>query len=155
MEQRWDSLLPVTPLDIQMDPCPGQVAQAVAASASFPPLVGPITFAVGPEGDEAEDEEEEHYWHTGDGGLYENLGLESLMLVFLNQLQDKKVRRALILSFNSSYPFSVGYRILGRRQTPWTLFSYDFSRIPGIMEERATAFLVPLLPQPPGRGGVS
>jgi len=50
------------------------------------------------------------------------------------------VRRALILSFNSSYPFSVGFRILGRRSEPWTLFNYDFSRIPSVMEERATAY---------------
>jgi hypothetical protein len=34
----------------------------------------------------------------------------------------------------------VGYRLLGRRSQPWTLFTYDFSRIPGIMEERATAY---------------
>jgi len=108
-----------------------RVAGAVAASASFPPLVGPVTFTVG---------EELDYWHVGDGGLYENLGLETLMLTFLNQLQDKKVRRALILSFNSSYPFSVGFRVLGRRSEPWTLFNYDFSRIPSVMEERATAY---------------
>jgi hypothetical protein len=80
------------------------------------------------------------YWHTGDGGLYENLGLESLMFLFLKQMQDHKVRRALILSFNSSYPFSVGFKELRQRSVPWTIFNYDFSRIPSIMEERATAY---------------
>ena len=130
-KQRWEALLPVSPLELEIDPCPVRVAGAVAASASFPPLVGPVTFTVG---------EELDYWHVGDGGLYENLGLETLMLTFLNQLQDKKVRRALILSFNSSYPFSVGFRVLGRRSEPWTLFNYDFSRIPSVMEERATAY---------------
>ena len=34
----------------------------------------------------------------------------------------------------------MGSRLLGRRVEPWTLLSYDFSRIPGIMEERATAY---------------
>ena len=34
-------------------------------------LLGPITFHVG---------EEDLYWHTGDGGLYETQGLESLLL---------------------------------------------------------------------------
>jgi hypothetical protein len=121
----------VSPLELQIDPCPIKVATAVTASASFPPLVGPITFTVGDELD---------YWHTGDGGLYENLGLESLLFTFLNQLQDHKVRRALILSFNSSYPFSVGFRVLGRRSEPWTIFNYDFTRIPSVMEERATAY---------------
>jgi Patatin-like phospholipase len=129
--KRWDELLPISPLEIQVDPCRVAVASAVTASASFPPLVGPITFTVGDDLD---------YWHVGDGGLYENLGLETLMFTFLKQLQDKKVRRGLILSFNSAYPFSVGFRLLGRRSEPWTIFNYDFSRIPSIMEERATAY---------------
>jgi hypothetical protein len=50
------------------------------------------------------------------------------------------VRRALILSFNSSYPFSVGFRVLGRRSAPWSIFNYDFARIPSVMEERATTY---------------
>ena len=107
------------------------MAVAVTASASFPPLVGPITFTVG---------EDLDYWHTGDGGLYENLGLESLMFTFLKQLQDQKVRRALILAFNSSYPFSIGFKTLRQRSKPWTIFNYDFARITCIMEERATAY---------------
>jgi hypothetical protein len=131
VKKRWESLLPVSPLELQIDPCPLKVATAVTASASFPPLVGPITFSVGDELD---------YWHTGDGGLYENLGLETLLLAFQKQLQDGNVRRALILSFNSSYPFSVGFKELRQRSQPWTIFNYDFSRIPSIMEERATAY---------------
>ena len=131
VKKRWEALLPVSPLELQIDPCPLTVAGAVTASAAFPPLVGPITFTVG---------EELDYWHTGDGGLYENLGLESLMFTFLKQLQDKQVRRALILAFNSSYPFSVGFRVLSRRSEPWNIFNYDFSRIPSVMEERATAY---------------
>lgn len=129
--QRWDELLPVSPLELQIDPCPVAVASAVTASAAFPPLVGPITFTVGDDLD---------YWHVGDGGLHENLGLETLMFAFLKQLQDKKVRRGLILSFNSAYPFSVGFRLLRDRSTPWTLFNYDFTRIHSVMEERATAY---------------
>jgi len=45
----------------------------MTASASFPPLVGPIAFRVG---------NDLEYWHTGDGGFYENLGLETLMFTF-------------------------------------------------------------------------
>jgi hypothetical protein len=131
IKKRWESLLPVSPLELQLDPCPIEVAVAVTASASFPPLVGPITFTVGDDPD---------YWHTGDGGLYENLGLETLMFTFLKQLQDRKARRALILAFNCSYPFSVGFKELRQRSIPWTIFNYDFSRIPSIMEERATAY---------------
>jgi len=130
--RRWESAIPLTPLDLKMDACPLKLAAAVTASASFPPLVGPITFGVG---------EEELYWHTGDGGLYENSGTESLLIAFLKQLQAKTSRRALIIAFDSSYPFSVGYRKLTKRSEPWTLGSYDVTRIPGIMEERATAYM--------------
>jgi len=130
--RRWESILPLTPLDLKMDPCPLRLAGAVTASASFPPVVGPITFGVG---------EEELYWHTGDGGLYENSGTESLLIAFLKQLQAKKSRRALIIAFDSSYPFSVGDRKLTKRSEPWTLGSYEFSRISGIMEERAMAYM--------------
>jgi hypothetical protein len=35
-----------------------------------------------------------------------------------DQLQERTVRRALILSFNSGYPFAVGYRLLGVRTQP-------------------------------------
>jgi hypothetical protein len=129
--QRWETLLPVTPQDLHLDPCAIRLAAAVAGSASFPPLIGPITFRVG---------DEEEYWHTGDGGLYKNQGVESILFAFLKKLQARKSRRALIISFDSSYPFSVGARRLTVRAEPFSLFTYDFSRIPSIMEERATAY---------------
>jgi hypothetical protein len=131
LKARWEVLMPLTGSDLQFDLCKGKLAGAVAASASFPPLVGPITFRVG---------NEEVYWHAGDGGLYENQGIESLLFVFLKQLQERRARRVLIIAFDSSYPFSVGYRQLTRRAEPFSLLSYDFSRIPSIMEERATAY---------------
>ena len=83
--RRWEKLPSLTPLELGIDPCPIRLAGAVAGSAYFPPLVGPITFRVG---------ETEVYWHTGDGGLYENQGLESLAFVFLKQLQEKTARRS-------------------------------------------------------------
>lgn len=49
VKKRWETLLPVTPLELQIDPCPMAVASAVTGSASFPPLVGPISFHVGEE----------------------------------------------------------------------------------------------------------
>jgi predicted acylesterase/phospholipase RssA len=130
-QRMWEGLIPVTPLDLRLDPCTIPVAQAVAASASFPPLVGPITFRV---------EGEPTYWHAGDGGLYENAGVETLASIFLKKLQEKKARRALIISLDSSYPFAVAERLLGRRSTPFSILTYDFTRIPGIMEQRAYAY---------------
>ncbi len=131
LHKRWESVLAITPLELGFDLCPVRLAGGAAASASFPPLVGPISFQVG---------EEERYFHIGDGGLYDNTGIESLLFVFLKQLQEQKARRALILAFDSSYPFSVGEQRLSRRVEPWKLLTYDFSRIPGIMEERAGAY---------------
>ena len=80
------------------------------------------------------------YWHTGDGGLYENHGVESLLFVFLKKLQEKTTRRALILVFDSSFPFAVGERQLTRRAQPFSLWNYDYTRIPCIMEERASTY---------------
>jgi hypothetical protein len=129
--KRWEKLLALTPLELGIDVCPIRLAGAVAGSASFPPLVGPITFHVG---------NEDIYWHTGDGGLYENQGLESLLFVFLKQLQEKTARRALIIAFDSSFPFDVGERQLTRRAQPFSLWNYDYTRIPSIMEQRASTY---------------
>jgi hypothetical protein len=129
--QRWEKLLSLTPLELGIDVCPIRLAGAVAASASFPPLVGPITFHVG---------EEDLYWHTGDGGLYENQGFESLLFVFLKKLQENTARRALIIAFDSSFPFAVGERRLTRRSQPFSLWNYDYTRIPSIMEQRASTY---------------
>jgi Patatin-like phospholipase len=129
--QRWEKLLSLTPLELGIDPCPIRLAGAAAGSASFPPLVGPITFHVG---------EKELYWHTGDGGLYENQGIESILFVFLKKLQDQRARRALIIAFDSSFPFAVGERRLSRRSQPFSLWNYDYTRIPSIMEQRASTY---------------
>ena len=131
MRERWKVIRPMTPIDIGTDPCPFTMSGVVAASASFPPVVGPITMRIG---------DKEVYWHAGDGGLYENQGMETLVLLYLKQFQVKRVKRALIIGFDSSYPFSVGERKLLRRSLPFSLLTFDFSRIPSIMEERASAY---------------
>lgn len=127
----WKKLLPMTPDDLKMNVCQVALSAAVSGSASFPPLVGPITFQVA--GDPT-------FWHAGDGGLYENQGAESILFLFLRQMQTKKARRALILAVDSSFPFAVGDVRLNERAQPFTLFSFEFSRIPSIMEERATTY---------------
>ena len=128
---RWERLRPMTPIEINIDPCPAGLAGSVTASASFPPLVGPLTLKIG---------DDNTYWHAGDGGLYENQGLESLILLYLKQLQLKRAKRAVMILFDSSFPFAVGERRLLRRAEPFSLLTFDFSRIPSIMEERATTY---------------
>ena len=129
--ERWNRLRPMTPIEINIDPCPAGLAGSVTASASFPPLVGPLTLKIG---------DDNTYWHAGDGGLYENQGLESLILLYLKQLQLKRAKRAVMVLFDSSFPFAVGERRLLRRAEPFSLLTFDFSRIPSIMEERATTY---------------
>jgi len=131
IEKRWQLLRPITPTEIHMDPCVITLSGAATASASFPPLVGPITLQVGGE---------KVYWHAGDGGLYENQGIETLLLLYLKQLQTKRAKRAFVIAFDSSFPFSVDERRLGLRSLPFSLFNFPMSRIPSIMEERASTY---------------
>ena len=131
IRERWKLLRPMTPIEISMDPCPVGVAGAATASASFAPLIGPSTFRMG---------NKEAYWHVGDGGLYENSGVESLLFLHLKQIQAKRAKRALIIALDSSYPFSVDEARLLKRSLPFSLLNFDFSRIPGIMEERALTY---------------
>jgi len=131
LQTRWETLQSRTPADLNLDVCPMKVASAVAASMSFPPVIGPITFRVG---------DQDQYWHAGDGGLSDNSGGETILMVALKNLQEGKVRRALIISLDSSFPFDVGGKSLSFRSEGFSLFSYDYSRIPSIMEERANAY---------------
>lgn len=129
--QRWQDLQSWTPWDFNMDVCRIKVAAAVTGSMSFPPIIGPISLRVG---------ETDQYWHVGDGGLSDNSGAESLLMVFLRKLQAGKARKALIISLDSSFPFSVGGAALNKRNEGFSLFKYDYGRIPSIMEERSLAY---------------
>jgi predicted acylesterase/phospholipase RssA len=128
---RWEDLQSRTPEDLKLDLCQVKVATAVAGSMSFPPIIGPITVGI---------EGEDQYWHIGDGGMSDNTGGESLIMVALKQLQERRVKRVVILSFDSSFPFDVGGRLLNHRTEGFTFFDADYSRIPSIMEERALAY---------------
>ncbi|MEW6683389.1 MAG: patatin-like phospholipase family protein [Nitrospirota bacterium] len=131
LQTRWETLQSRTPGDLHLDVCSIKVAAAVAASMSFPPVIGPITFRVG---------DQDPYWHAGDGGLSDNSGAESVLMVALKRLQEGKTRRVLIISLDSSFPFDVGGKSLSFRSEGFSLFTYDYSRIPSIMEERSNAY---------------
>jgi len=131
MRSKWASLQSVTPQALDLDLCSMKLGGAVATSMSFPPVIGPITFKV---------EGEERYYHAGDGGLADNMGIESLFMAVMNQLRKNSSSRALVIAFDSSFPFAVGNERLDHFPEGFTLFNYDYSRIPGIMEERALAY---------------
>jgi hypothetical protein len=131
IRERWKLLRPMTLAEIKADPCPMRLIGLATASASFPPLVGPITLQVGGENT---------YWHAGDGGLYENQGIETLLFLHLKAIQAGRAKRAFIIAFDSSFPFAVGERRLSLRSLPFSILTFDFSRIPSIMEERASTY---------------
>jgi Patatin-like phospholipase len=131
IRERYKLLQPMTPVDLHADPCTVLLAAAATASASFAPLIGPSTMRIG---------DQEAYWHIGDGGLYENSGIESLLFLYLKQIQSKRAKRALIIALDSSFPFSVGEKQLLQRSLPFSLLNFDFTRIPSIMEERAITY---------------
>lgn len=131
LQARWESLQSESLQDLKIDVCRSQVSTAVVASMSFPPLIGPITLHV---------EGEDQYWHIGDGGMSDNTGGESLLMVALKKLHEGTARRALLLVIDSSFPFAVGGKSLNHRKEGFSLFDYDYSRIASIPEERSLTY---------------
>jgi predicted acylesterase/phospholipase RssA len=125
------ALQTVTPQDLHLNICETKVAASVAGSMSFPPIIGPISLM---------DEKDQRYWHVGDGGMSDNTGAESLVMMVLQNMKKGTFRRGLIIMIDSSFPFEVGGEALDHRQDAFSLFDSDYSRIPSIMEERSLAY---------------
>lgn len=128
-----NQFIPLTFEDLGADHRTLPVSLAVATSASFPPVVGPVTYQTDGAGP---------FTHAGDGGLFDNLGTESLTTVFLNKLHPSRpaAKKALILVIDASYPFDEGTADLDQKEKGYQVFIDDPSRIVGIMEERANAY---------------
>jgi hypothetical protein len=105
----------------------------VAASASFPPLIGPITVQI--EGDQTAT-----YHHVGDGGLFDNQGTESLVQLLLKLQEENTIHRALVIAFDSSFPFTATIDKLNHMEDGFQIFLDDPGRIVGVMEVRANAY---------------
>ena len=131
LRKRAGGLETVTPQDLHLNICETKVATSVAASMSFPPIIGPITFM---------NEKDQRYWHVGDGGMSDNTGAESLVMMVFQNMKKGTLRRGLIIMIDSSFPFEVGGKELDRRKDAFSLFDSDYSRVPSIMEERSLAY---------------
>ncbi|MBI3609576.1 MAG: patatin-like phospholipase family protein [Nitrospirae bacterium] len=131
IEKARKQLLPVTFEDIQGDHHELRISLAVATSASFPPVIGPVTYNV---------EGQPTYNHIGDGGLFDNLGLESLSEVFLNKITPGSAKKGLIIVMDASYPFDVKNDEMDHTRQGFQAFVDDPSRPVGIMEQRANAY---------------
>jgi predicted acylesterase/phospholipase RssA len=108
-----------------------RLSLAVATSASFPPVVGPVTYQVAGR---------PTYLHVGDGGLFDNLGTESLTTLFLKKLPPGSSKSGLIIVIDTSFPFDAGGPQLDKSEKGFEVFRDDPSRIIGIMEERANTY---------------
>jgi predicted acylesterase/phospholipase RssA len=131
LEGARDQFLPMTFEQIGADHRALPLSLAVVSSASFPPVVGPVTYAV---------DGRPPYQHVGDGGLFDNLGTESLTTLFLKKIPKGSPKRGLIIVIDSVFPFDANAEVLAANPRGYQVFKRDPSRIVGIMEERANAY---------------
>jgi predicted acylesterase/phospholipase RssA len=123
--------LPLTFEQIGADHRTLPLSLAVVSSASFPPAVGPVTYAVAGQ---------PPYQHVGDGGLFDNLGTESLTTFFLKKIPRGSTKRGLIIVIDAAFPFDANAEFLEKNKRGFQVFKKDPARIVGIMEERANAY---------------
>jgi len=99
---------------------------AVATSAAFPPYLGPTTIAVmGADGKRKE------FWHLGDGGVFENTGVEMLREVVMADAASP----AAIL-----YVFNAGQRLdkdLSKNTHDLSIWSRQVTRLVDVLLEYA------------------
>lgn len=129
------ALMPNTFEEYGIDARAIPLSYAVAASASFPFFIGPISVVSPILADT--------YLHVGDGGMFDNQGTESLLQVFLKKLESrdqKTVKRGLVVAFDSSFPFWIQNTTLDHLKDGFKIFVDDPTRIVGIMEQRANAY---------------
>jgi predicted acylesterase/phospholipase RssA len=131
LEAARAQFLPLTFEQIGADHRSLPLSLGVVSSASFPPAVGPVTYAVAGQ---------PPYQHVGDGGLFDNLGTESLTTLFLKKIPRGSTKRGLIIVIDAAFPFDSNAEFLEKNKRGFQVFKRDPSRIVGIMEERANAY---------------
>jgi len=111
------------------------VSLAVAASAAFPGLFGPVALEVAPSCEVSDRE----WWHLGDGGMIDNLGVDTLEEVVLEaaQADPGRLRTVAILSFDADHRLRTEDL---KRLSNYTLLARDPNRIVVVTKERGVAF---------------
>ena len=106
---------------------------AVAASAGFPPALGPVAIEAPPGCGVATTT----YWHLGDGGILENTGVETLQEIFLRAAEkDNAFGKGVVFSFDSGTPRPAEESLAARNLNLWT---NDPGRVVSILYDRAQA----------------
>jgi predicted acylesterase/phospholipase RssA len=106
-----------------------KLSLAVATSAAFPPLIGPVAFEVPTTCEDGETE----WWHLGDGGIIDNTGVDTLEEIVLLEARDGRstLERVLIVSLDSG-------RTVTTEQMLRTKSLRLFTRNPGRVAEMTT-----------------
>ena len=101
-------------------PIPGEfpISLAVATSAAFPPIIGPVCFQVPSSCDGGDP----NWWHLGDGGIIDNTGVDTLEEIVLREIEDGegKLSRALIISLDSGREIDPKRWLLDSNLRIWT-----------------------------------
>ncbi len=101
-------------------PVPGElpISLAVATSAAFPPLIGPVCFEVPSSCHGGEP----NWWHLGDGGIIDNSGVDTLEEIVARELEDGGARlaKALIISLDSGKTVTAEQMQLDSNLRLWT-----------------------------------
>jgi predicted acylesterase/phospholipase RssA len=94
------------------------IALAVATSAAFPPIIGPVCFQV-PSSCHAD---EPNWWHMGDGGIIDNSGVDTLEEIVLREIEsgEGRLSKALIISLDSGREISAERMQLNSNLRIWT-----------------------------------
>lgn len=110
------------------------VALAVATSAAFPPVLGPLTIKVPARDSYGKTQ----FWHLGDGGVVENTGLDTLIdAALVARARNPYLTEATLISFNA------GLRLLpevSRDTHDPSLWSSDPGRLVDVSNLRADRY---------------
>jgi predicted acylesterase/phospholipase RssA len=141
---------PITFEEIKADQRNIHVSVAVAGSSSVPAIIGPVMFRVQGSGKK---------YHIGDGGLFDNQGIESIAQIFFKKLSEPATdgrtrRKALIVVIDASYPFMANDEELSKANSALDLLKIDPSRVSNIMEQRARSYQLLLWAHLRGTGAV-
>ncbi len=104
------------------------VSLAVATSAAFPPYLGPMTIEV-----KQPDRQNPRYWHLGDGGVFENSGVETLREAIYARGPGQSAK---------IYAFNAGMQLdsdLSENTHDISIWSRDVTRLVDVLTEYATS----------------
>ncbi len=114
----------------QLRPAPDDfpMSLAVGTSAAFPPYLGPATIEVVQPGRQGT-----QYWHLGDGGVFENPGVETLREAIYARGPGQS---ATIYGFNAGMQLDSN---LSRNTLDISIWSRDVTRLVDVLTEYATS----------------